>query len=52
MIYIYLLINSLCKLIVLVYLVFLIVFIDNIFICMVIIFFYLVIIFENVFRFI
>lgn len=52
MIYIYLLINSLCKLIVLVYLVFLIVFIDNIFICMVIIFFYLVIIFGNVFRFI
>lgn len=52
MIYVYLLINSLCKLIVLVYLVFLIVFIDNIFICMVIIFFYLVIIFGNVFRFI
>lgn len=52
MIYVYLLIDSLCKLIVLVYLVFLIVFIDNIFICMVIILFYLVIKFGNVFRFI
>lgn len=50
MAHVYLLTNSSCKLTVLVYLAFLIAFIDNISICMAIISSYLAISFDNVFR--